>query len=143
MQVLEVHGPTIVLSCPGESAWNLLVFLLAYVTRFIQGIVCPCVHDLLTSGVRQSSYIGGKPTAYRCYHTGLYKQTDEKQRSVPINVFFPSRHVDAAMETVEVATKELKVETRLHNIENRWKEEQLGFVRHRDTEVKQRCRKCV
>lgn len=39
------------------------------------------------------------------------------------------------METVEVANKELKVETRLRNIENRWKEEQLGFVRHRDTEV--------
>lgn len=39
------------------------------------------------------------------------------------------------METVEVATKELKVETRLRNIEDRWKEEQLGFVRHRDTEV--------
>lgn len=46
------------------------------------------------------------------------------------------RHVDAAMETVEVATKELKVETRLRNIENRWKEEQLGFTRHRDTEVR-------
>lgn len=39
------------------------------------------------------------------------------------------------METVEVANKELKVETRLRNIETRWKEEQLGFVRHRDTEV--------
>eukprot|EP00904_Undaria_pinnatifida_P003150 jgi/Undpi1/12836/HiC_scaffold_7.g02503.m1 len=45
------------------------------------------------------------------------------------------RHVEASMETVEVANKELKVETRLRNIENRWKEEQLGFVRHRDTEV--------
>lgn len=39
------------------------------------------------------------------------------------------------MEAVEVATKELKVETRLRNIEDRWKEEQLAFVRHRDTEV--------
>lgn len=42
------------------------------------------------------------------------------------------------METVEVATKELKVETRLRNIENQWGEEQLGFTRHRDTEVKPR-----
>ena len=45
------------------------------------------------------------------------------------------KHVEACMEAVEVATKELKVETRLRNIEDRWKEEQLGFVRHRDTEV--------
>eukprot|EP00752_Nemacystus_decipiens_P011484 g10196.t1 len=45
------------------------------------------------------------------------------------------RHVEACMEAVEVATKELKVETRLRNIEDRWEEEQLGFVRHRDTEV--------
>lgn len=45
------------------------------------------------------------------------------------------KYVDACMEAVEVATKELKVETRLRNIEIRWKEEQLGFVRHRDTEV--------
>lgn len=45
------------------------------------------------------------------------------------------RHVEACMETVEVATKELKVETRLRNIGDRWEEEQLGFVRHRDTEV--------
>lgn len=45
------------------------------------------------------------------------------------------RHVDAAMETVEVANKELKVETRLRNIEHVWKEQQLGFIRHRDTEV--------
>lgn len=39
------------------------------------------------------------------------------------------------MEIVEVANKELKVETRLRNIETRWNEEQLGFTRHRDTEV--------
>lgn len=39
------------------------------------------------------------------------------------------------METVEVANKELKVETRLRNIEDRWKEEQLRFTRHRDTNV--------
>ncbi|CAM9897062.1 unnamed protein product, partial [Hapterophycus canaliculatus] len=45
------------------------------------------------------------------------------------------KYVDACMETVEVATKELKVETRLRNIEDRWEEEQLGFIRHRDTEV--------
>ncbi|CAM9099296.1 unnamed protein product [Ectocarpus fasciculatus] len=45
------------------------------------------------------------------------------------------KYVDACMEAVEVATKELKVETRLRNIETRWKEEQLSFVRHRDTEV--------
>lgn len=39
------------------------------------------------------------------------------------------------METVEVANKELKVETRLRNIENCWEKDQLGFIRHRDTEV--------
>lgn len=55
--------------------------------------------------------------------------------AVLFNLSYPDRHVEASMETVEVANKELKVETRLRNIENRWKEEQLGFVRHRDTEV--------
>lgn len=55
-------------------------------------------------------------------------------------VTWTSRHVDAAMETVEVANKELKVEKRLRNIENRWRQEQLGFSRHRDTEVIPPCR---
>lgn len=45
------------------------------------------------------------------------------------------RHVESSMEIVEVANKELKVEIRLHNIETRWKEEKLRFVRHRDMEV--------
>lgn len=39
------------------------------------------------------------------------------------------KHVEACTETVEVATKELKVETRLRSIEDRWQEEQLEFVR--------------
>ncbi|CAN0303697.1 unnamed protein product, partial [Discosporangium mesarthrocarpum] len=45
------------------------------------------------------------------------------------------KHVDVAMEVVEVANKELKVETRLTKIENCWETEELQFTRHRDTEV--------
>lgn len=45
------------------------------------------------------------------------------------------------METVEVANKELKVESRLRNIKTYWEKEQLGFMRHRDTEVREQARR--
>jgi hypothetical protein len=39
------------------------------------------------------------------------------------------------MEVVEVATKELKVESKLKAIEDAWASMKLEFSRHRDTEV--------
>ena len=45
------------------------------------------------------------------------------------------QHVDAVSEIVEVATKELKIEARLANIEEAWRKFTLKFDRHRDTEV--------
>lgn len=93
------------------------------------------------------NWLSHSGVAYVCTYN-LWRMWDMMSFSVPVPLrrgskrkFSPnphrsgSRHVDASMETVEVANKELKVETRLYNIESRWKDEPLEFVRHRDTEV--------
>ena len=43
--------------------------------------------------------------------------------------------MDAVLEIVEVANKELKIEARLSNISDVWKSLELKFDRHRDSEV--------
>jgi dynein heavy chain len=45
------------------------------------------------------------------------------------------RFVEPVMEIVEMATKELKIETKLNAIEDAWYRLTLAFDRHRDTEV--------
>ena len=44
-------------------------------------------------------------------------------------------HVEAVQEVIEVAAKELKVESKLRIIEDLWNKMELKFDRHRDTEV--------
>lgn len=44
-------------------------------------------------------------------------------------------HVDAVSEIVEVANKELKIESKLYTIEEAWRKFTLKFIQHRDTEL--------
>eukprot|EP00981_Chlorochromonas_danica_P014352 scaffold7822_cov179-Ochromonas_danica.AAC.13 len=44
-------------------------------------------------------------------------------------------HVDAVSEIVEVANRELKIESKLIAIEDAWKKFSLKFIQHRDTDI--------
>ena len=114
--------------------------------------ILPLVHDLHSPAMRErhwKSLIGTFALVlllmfisckYYCYHfcKGLTGMAIDRGQGFCLDdllVLNLHMHVEAVGDIVEVASKELKIENRLLNIEECWRKFFLKFDRHRDTEV--------
>ena len=91
--------------------------------------VLPLVHELHSPAMRERHWKTLMSTTGTVFDKGPTFCLDDL---INLNLY---AHVEAVLEIVEVANKELKIEARLNNIEDTWRSLNLRFDRHRDSEV--------
>lgn len=92
-------------------------------------IVLPLIHELHSPAMRERHWKQLCSATQTQFEKGPTFCLDDL---LNLNLY---HHVDAVLEIVEVANKELKIEARLNTIAEIWKTLELKFDRHRDSEV--------
>ena len=93
------------------------------------GITLPLVHDLHSPAMRDRHWKALMSLTGVMFDRG---STFCLNDLLSLNLHM---HVEAVSEIVEVAQKELKIESKINSIEDSWSRFRLKFDRHRDTEV--------
>jgi dynein heavy chain len=108
--------------------WNVCIKLKAHVQNM--STLLPLVHELQSPAIRDRHW---KSILILAGNSNFEKDSSFCLEDL-INLNLHG-HVEAVLEIVEVANKELKIEAKLTSIEDIWKRLSLDFVRHRDTDV--------
>jgi dynein heavy chain len=91
--------------------------------------ILPLLHELRSPAMRERHWKSLQVTTCATFDRGPTFCLDDL---LALNLH---RHVEAVTDIVEVANKELKIESKLLSIQEVWKNLTLRFDRHRDTEV--------
>ena len=107
--------------------WLVMKHLDSYVKNM--ATILPVVHELHSHAMRDRHWKAVMTTTGSFFERGPNFSLSDL---IELNLH---RHVDAVLDIVEMANKELKIETRLNTIEDVWARLKLSFDQHRDTEV--------
>lgn len=107
--------------------WGIYKYLEQYVKNM--ATILPLVHELHSQAMRERHWKMLVITTNTPFEKGPSFCLDDV---INLNLH---RFVDAVLEIVEVANKELKIESKLNAIQDMWKKLELRFDRHRDSEV--------
>lgn len=93
------------------------------------GVVLPLVHELHSPAMRDRHWRNVMTIARRHFEMGPQFCLED------VLGLGLHQHVDNVLEVVEVANKELKIESKLHTIEDSWTGLPLEFMQYKDTDI--------